>query len=220
MLESSSKKRRLASHLRACVLAALCALPAAAHAQGTAVEPTAVRAGRSSVQPGDRVVVRVYREPLLSDTVMVTGEGQLVLARIGAVDASSLTIAVLADTIRARYGRFLRNPAVDLVVLRRISVNGEVKKPGVYYVDVSMTLRDVIALAEGITAEGSDTRVDIVRRGQRTPVPNWQDDFTLASDLMSGDQVVVGKRPWFSRNLFSLVSSAAVLISVVVSLSR
>lgn len=216
----SSEKAWLRPTLRTSVLVGLCALAGVAHAQSGTGEPTAVRAGRSSVQPGDRVVVRVYREPLLSDTIMVTGEGQLVLARIGAVDAATLTMSALADTIRARYGRFLRNPAVDIVVLRRISVNGEVKKPGVYYVDVSMTLRDVIALAEGITPDGDDSHVDIVRRGQRTQIPNWQDDFTLASDLISGDQIVVGKRPWFSRNLFSLVSSVAVVMSIVLSLTR
>ena len=93
-------------------------------------------------------------------------------------------------------------------------------KPNVYYVDVATTLRDVIAKAGGITPDGSDGRVDIVRRGQRTRVKNWQDDFTLASDLNSGDQIIVGRRTWFSRNAFSAISSFGLLVSLYVTLRR
>jgi protein involved in polysaccharide export with SLBB domain len=180
----------------------------------------ALRSGQASVQAGDRIVVKVYREAELSDTVLVPADGRLVLARIGTVDATHSTISALADSIRARYSRFLRNPSVSLVVLRRISVNGEVTKPDVYYVDVSMTLRDVIARAGGIVDTGDDSQVDIIRNGERIHVPNWQDDVSLASDLLSGDQIVVGKRSWLSRNLFSAVSSLALVASIVLSLRR
>jgi protein involved in polysaccharide export with SLBB domain len=178
------------------------------------------RIAATSVQPGDRMVVKVYREPELSDTVMVAANGEIILARIGKLDATAVSIAALSDTVRARYGRFLRNPAIELIVLRRIAVNGEVARPDVYYVDIATTLRDVIARAGGITGTGSESHVSIIRRGQRIPVPNWQDDFTLASDLTSGDQIVVGKSSWLSRNVFSVVSSAAVIVSLFISLKR
>lgn len=191
----------------------------ACEAQSPAVS-AAVRSGQASAQAGDRIVVKVYREAELSDTVLVPADGRLVLARIGTVDATHSTISALADTIRARYSRFLRNPSVSLAVLRRISVNGEVTKPDVYYVDVSMTLRDVIARAGGIVDSGDDSQVDIIRGGERIHVPKWQDDVSLASDLLSGDQIVVGKRSWLSRNLFSAVSSLALVTSIVLSLRR
>ena len=89
-----------------------------------------------------------------------------------------------------------------------------------YFVDVATTLRDVIARAGGITPDGSSDRVDVVRRGQRTRVANWQDDFTLASDLTSGDQIIVGRRSWFSRNAFSAISSFGLLVSLYVTLRR
>lgn len=178
------------------------------------------RVAAASVQPGDRMVVKVYREPELSDTVMVSANGEIVLARVGKVAATSMSIAQLSDTVRSRYGRFLRNPAIELIVLRRIAVNGEVARPDVYYVDIATTLRDVIARAGGITGTGSDSRVSIIRQGQRIAVPNWEDDFTLASDLASGDQIVVGKTSWLSRNVFSVVSSMAVIVSLYLSLKR
>lgn len=198
------------------------ALASQAQAQAPSTDPNAAaeRAAKSSVQAGDRIFVKVYRELELTDTLNVNPDGSIVLPRIGALPATQMTISALTDTVRARYGKFLRNPAVELVVLRRIAVNGEVMKPNVYYVDVATTVRDVIARAGGITLEGSDGRVDLVRRGQRTRMVNWQDDYSLASDLMSGDQIVVGRRSWLSRNAYSAISSAALVISLYVTLRR
>ena len=203
------------------VVTLLClAFTSQARAQASDPNAAAERAARASVQAGDRIFVKVYRELELSDSVTVNADGTIVLGRIGALRATDLTISALTDTVRARYGKFLRNPAVELVVLRRVAVNGEVMKPNVYYVDVATSLRDVIARAGGITSEGSADRVDIIRRGQRIPMRNWQDDFTLASDLLSGDQVVVGRRSWLSRNAYSAISSAALVISLYVTLRR
>ena len=198
------------------------ALASQAQAQAPSTDPNAAaeRAAKSSVQAGDRIFVKVYRELELTDTLNVNPDGSIVLPRIGTLPATQMTISALTDTVRARYGKFLRNPAVELVVLRRIAVNGEVMKPNVYYVDVATTVRDVIARAGGITLEGSDGRVDLVRRGQRTRMVNWQDDYSLASDLMSGDQIVVGRRSWLSRNAYSATSSAALVISLYVTLRR
>lgn len=197
-------------------------LARSSHAEAQASDPSAgaARAASASVQAGDRIFVKVYRELELSDSVTVNADGTIVLSRIGALRTTDITIAALTDTVRARYAKFLRNPAVELVVLRRVSVNGEVMKPNVYYVDVATALRDVIARAGGITPEGSENRVDIIRRGQRIRMPNWQDDFSLASDLMSGDQIVVGRRSWLSRNAYSAISSAALIISLFVTLRR
>ena len=194
---------------------------ARARAQSTDPNAAAERSALATVQAGDKISLKVYRELELSDSsVMVSADGSIVLARIGRLQATGLAISALTDTVRARYARFLRNPAVELIVLRRVSVNGEVMKPNVYYVDVATTLRDVIARAGGITPDGSSGQVDIVRRGQRTRVANWQDDFTLASDLNSGDQIIVGRRSWFSRNAFSAISSFGLLVSLYVTLRR
>ena len=211
----------LATRLRC--LVGLVTLLCAAHVQAQGTDPNAAaeRSALATVQAGDKISLKVYRELELSDSsVMVNADGSIVLARIGRLQATGLTISALTDTVRARYARFLRNPAVELVVLRRVAVNGEVMKPNVYYVDVATTLRDVIARAGGITPDGSSGRVDIVRRGERTRVANWQDDFTLASDLSSGDQIIVGRRPWFSRNAFSAISSFGLLVSLYVTLRR
>jgi protein involved in polysaccharide export with SLBB domain len=211
---------RDASRCAAAIAMLLVLAGASAGAQDTTKVAAALRAGESRVQPGDRVAVKVYREPGLSDDVMVNPRGDIVLAKVGTVHAASVTIAALEDTLRLRYAAFLRDPQISITVLRRVVVNGEVRRPDIYFVDLSSTLRDVIARAGGITEIGNPKRVSIVREGVSIPAPNWQDDVSQAADLQSGDQVVVGMRSWFERNAFALASTGVLVASFIISVAK
>ncbi|HEX5972745.1 MAG TPA: polysaccharide biosynthesis/export family protein [Gemmatimonadaceae bacterium] len=191
---------------------ALLATPVAFTARAQDSTAAAQRAAEGRIEPGDRVGVKVYLEPSLSDEVLVNSQGNIVLARIGSIHVASIAVGALQDTLRARYATFLRNPDVSVTVLRRVVVNGDVGRPNVYYVDVTSTLRDVIAQAGGITENGNPDKVAIIRNGESIPVPNWRDDVSRASDLRSGDQIFVPKRSWLYRNMFS-IASTGVLIS-------
>jgi polysaccharide export outer membrane protein len=189
-------------------------------AQDTAKVAAGLRAGEARVQPGDRVVVKVYREAGLSDDVMVNPRGDIVLAKVGSVHAASIPIQALEDTLRARYGAFLRSPEISITVLRRVVVIGEVRRPDIYYVDPSSTLRDVIARAGGITEIGHPGKVAIIREGVSIPAPHWQEDITRSADLQSGDQVFVGMRSWFERNAFAIASTGVLVSSFILSLMK
>lgn len=180
---------------------------------------SADRAARTRIAPGDRVVVKVWREPLLSDTAaFVNDREEVVLPRLGVVSVASQTPATLRDSLLARYATFLRDPVVDVMVLRRVIVNGEVGKPGVYYVDVAATLRDVIATAGGVTPNGNPRKVQVVRDGRPIPVPDWARDTSVTSDLESGDQIVVGRRSWFASNGLGLVGTLVGVASLLIAL--
>ena len=200
--------------------ALLAGAPAPARGQDTAKVAAALRAGDARVQPGDRVVVKVYREAGLSDDVMVNPRGDIVLAKIGTVHAASVAIDALEDTLKARYATFLRTPEISITVLRRVVVIGEVRRPDIYYVDLSSTLRDVIARAGGITEIGHPGKVAIIREGVSIPAPRWQEDITRAADLHSGDQVFVGMRSWFERNAFAIASTGVLVSSFIISLMK
>jgi protein involved in polysaccharide export with SLBB domain len=211
---------RDASRCAAAIAMLLVLAGASAGAQDTTKVAAAIRAGDSRVQPGDRVAVKVYREAGLSDDVMVNPHGDIVLAKVGTVHAASVTIAALEDTLRRRYAVFLRDPQISITVLRRIVVNGEVRRPDIYFVDLSSTLRDVIARAGGITEIGHPGKVSIVREGVTIPAPHWQDDVSQAADLQSGDQIVVGMRSWFERNAFALASTGVLVASFIISVAK
>ena len=49
---------------------------------------------------------------------------------------------------------------------------------------------------------------------------DWERDTGSASDLHSGDQVVVGRKNWLVINALPAISTAVVLGSFIISLSR
>jgi protein involved in polysaccharide export with SLBB domain len=180
----------------------------------------AARAAAARPQPGDRLVLKVRREPQLQDTALISDRGEVILPKIGTLDVAGHTIASLQDTIRARYARYLRDPGIDVQVLRRVAVNGEVRRPSVYHVDVVMTLRDVIAHAGGVTDVGNPKLIWLIRNGERTRVADWQSDESVASDLRSGDQIVVGRRSWLQLNAISVASVGVMFASIVISVMK
>lgn len=211
--------------MRSYVLGAVAALalchsfaPVAAAQQGTP-ESAVQRAGNATVEPGDRVVVKVFREPALSDALTVDARGDIVVPKVGTVHVAGSTILAVQDTLRARFAGFLREPAVEVNVLRRVIVNGEVPKPGVYYVDIgTATIRDVVALAGGVSPYGHSSRVSIVRDGQRIEVENWERSELPSADLRSGDQVYVGRRSWLALNLGTVVGAVGLVSSIVLTI--
>ncbi|WP_158508826.1 polysaccharide biosynthesis/export family protein [Gemmatirosa kalamazoonensis] len=184
------------------------------------VAVAARRAAQVAIAVGDRVTVRVWREPGYSDSLTVDDRGEVVLPRLGPMRVAGRTISSLQDTLRSRYAEYLRNPSVAVTVYRRVGVQGEVKKPNLYFVDATMTLREVIALAGGITENGNPDHVTIVRGGQPIPLGKWTEGGPASVDLRSGDQVVVGRRSWLSRNVLAVVSTAGLVMSVLLPVLR
>lgn len=192
-------------------------VPAVAGPAGADTSATAARrAAEVAVAVGDRLRLRVWREPQFSDEFMVDEQGAVVLPRLGRTLIAGRTIASLQDTLTVRYAEFLRHPEVTVTVLRRVGVQGEVRAPNLYYVDVTKTLREVLAEAGGITEAGNPDRVAIVRDGRQIPLGRWRDGGPLAAELRSGDQVFVARRSWLSRNALAAVSTLGLVVSVAV----
>jgi protein involved in polysaccharide export with SLBB domain len=177
-------------------------------------DAAAKRAASSLVRPGDQIALRFLREPQMSATVGVNERGDAPFPKLGMLHVAELTISQVEDTLRSRYAEYLRAPELDIAVLRRVTVNGEVKVPNVYMVDINSTVRDAIAKAGGITENGSSGRVAIVRDGRRTSAKGWEREQGTRMDLQSGDQVLVGRKPWVVINFFSVVSTAVILITL------
>src|SRR4051794_20901895 len=88
----------------------------------------AQRAAMLKPMPGDRVVLHVYGEPSMSDIATLDERGRITLPRIGTIQADAYPAGILRDTIRARESKILQEAAVEVTVLRRIIVSGEVMK--------------------------------------------------------------------------------------------
>ncbi len=161
--------------------------------------------------PGDSVTVKVYGQPEMDGTVYVSDDGTLPIALAGPVQVSGLSPAQAGARIEKalRDGKYLVDPHVTLLVTQsrsqRVSVLGEVSKPGRYAIQSDTSILDLLAEAGGVTAIGGDTVV-ILRSDKdgaisRIPV-NLQ---SLSSgtkgmtdvSLRGGDSVLVPAAPQF-----------------------
>lgn len=156
----------------------------------------------------------------MSDVVSVDELGRITLPRIGTIQADAMALGELRDTVRNRLSKFLNSPAVDVAVLRRVVVGGEVIRPGVYYAELTTSVSEMVAQAGGLRESGNPGNVSIIRAGKRIPIPQWESNMTPDADLLSGDQVLVGRKSWLALNVIPVVSVSTSVVALIISLRR
>lgn len=169
--------------------------------------------GENHLEPGDMIRLRIWREEGMSDEFRVDADGYVVLPRLGPRQVTGRDPTTLRNELVSEYSRYLRNPAIEVTFLRRILVGGAVLKPDVYYIDPTMTVRDVLAQAGGATSLGRTDRIELVRDGERVDARLNQDVPIIESRIRSGDQVYVPERSWLSRNTSAAVGIGGALLS-------
>lgn len=111
---------------------------------------------------GDMVRITVYGSPDLTTETRVSAAGTLTFPLLGEVTVGGMATGVAEKKIATALeeGGFVKQPQVNLVVLQfqsqMVSVLGDVNKPGRYSLDRPSTLTDVLAMAGGATANGSE----------------------------------------------------------------
>lgn len=166
------------------------------------------------IAPGDILRLRVWREPDMSADYQVGANGQVVLPRLGTVDVATWPSDSLQVFLTEKYRVYLNNPSIEVQLLRRVTVTGAVRTPGVYPLDPTLTIADAIALAGGPAPDGKRDKVEIRRAGKRIMADLRNDVLVADSPIRSGDQLYVPTRGWLSRNTW-IISAAVTLTAVV-----
>jgi polysaccharide biosynthesis/export protein len=121
------------------------------------------------IGPLDELKVVVFKEPDLSvDELPVDLSGTISFPLVGQLKASGNTAAELAQTLTELLNaRYLRNAQVSVSVTKPVNysftVDGEVRKPGVYAIPGQLTLLQAVALGEGATEFAKQDDVIIFR---------------------------------------------------------
>jgi polysaccharide export outer membrane protein len=155
-------------------------------------------AGPLALRPGDIVKIQVFGHDELSGEYPVDEQYLLLMPIIGEFSVRDMPVTELRRRIRAEFGQLYTQSFVSIIPLFRVAVLGEVNRPGLYSVDPTMTIYDVLATAGGATrdAKGGDTK--LIRAGQQVPVPvdaAWLARATLRElGVRSGDQIVVPRK--------------------------
>jgi polysaccharide export outer membrane protein len=163
--------------------------------------------------PGDTMLMSVYGQPDMAGTVTVSDEGNIPVPLVGQVAVGGLSPSQAAKKIEQalRDGKFLRDPQVTLTVTvsrsQRVTILGQVGMPGRYAMDSAMSILDVLALAGGVTENGSDTiyllRTNAEGQQERTPVDlralteGAAQGSPPSIDVKGGDQIFVPRAEQF-----------------------
>ncbi|WP_176590890.1 polysaccharide biosynthesis/export family protein [Sphingobium sp. EM0848] len=156
------------------------------------------------ISSDDVLRIQIYHEPDLSlEDAQVTAAGMVRMPLIGDVSVAGLSASEASDVIAGRLGeRYLVSPQVTVFVKkaagRRITVDGEVREPGLFPIDGRMGLLQAVALAKGPSRLASLGQIVVVRQadGQRKAAM-----FDLSAirkgeapdpEILPGDTVIVG----------------------------
>jgi protein involved in polysaccharide export with SLBB domain len=175
----------------------------------------AVTPGALTLGPGDMIRLQVYMEKDLTGEFLVNEDGVVTLPLLGDRQVAGIPIRQLRADLIAAYRAQIRNPAIEITPLRRVSVLGSVVRPGIYPVDPTYSLADAIALAGGASLDGDLNHVQIVRGGQVIRREAGIGERLATADIRSGDQIMIGRRSWFERNTTFLVSATLSVASII-----
>jgi len=156
------------------------------------------------IGPGDILQITVWKNDTLSRVVPVRPDGKISMPLLHDITAAGLTAMQLRDKISRALAEFLPNPEVAVAVTDvrslRVSVLGEVQKPGVLELRGTTTILEAIAMAGGLRDFASPSKITVIRTdaaGQtqkirfnyNRAVGNGSDEKNLV--LKPGDVVVV-----------------------------
>lgn len=169
------------------------------------------------LRPGDVVRLQIWREPTFSGDLTVDAAGVVVFPRLGPIEVTDES----PETLRARlvrdYSRYLRNPSIEVQLLRRVQILGAVRNPGLYPVDATITVGDAIALAGGVAPEGRQNHVELIRGGERDRTVLPLRSRVADTPIRSGDQLYVPERTWLARNTGVIVGAATAAVSLLIA---
>jgi len=211
------------------VLLAIALPMAAAHcARSPAPSPTtpsvdssgAAAADSGAMRAGDVIRLRIWREPDLSGEFPVDEQGTAVFPKIGPVHVLRLHPDSLRASLVRSYSVYLRNPAIEVTLLRRITILGGVKTPGLYPVDPTMTLADAFALAGGVTTDAKPDQVELVRGGKRYHFTVSRETPIGDTAVRSGDQLYVPTKAWLARNTWIVTAAIGASVSILLTVAR
>lgn len=156
------------------------------------------------IGPEDLLQITVWKNESLSRELAVRPDGKISMPLLHDIQAAGLTPMQLQEKLSTALGEFMPNPEVSVTVTDvrsyRISVLGEVVKPGVLQLKSDTTVLEAIALAGGFRDFASPSKIVILRKngdGQTNKIPfNYnrvvKDNRAEGNvTLKSGDVVVV-----------------------------
>ena len=177
-----------------------------------------------TVGPFDELTVTVFNVPDVSGDVTADAQSRVSVPLAGTIEAAGLTQNQLAERIADNLSSSLRYPHVTVNIQdaksRTITVDGQVKDPGVYEARSNLSLMRAIATAKGTSEDANEKDVVVFRTvgGQKMAAL-----YNLAAirrgtyadpEIYPNDIIVVGDSPSsrLIRQLGPVIATPLVLL--------
>ena len=143
------------------------AKPAEAAKPADVAKPAVAVPAGYIVGDSDVIHVNVWKEPEVSQTVVVRTDGNISLPLINEVKVSGLTPLQIQDLVGEKLKGFLNNPQVTVTVIeirsKRAFITGEVARPGTYSLNAETSVLQLIAQAGGFTPFAKKDSIVVLR---------------------------------------------------------
>jgi protein involved in polysaccharide export with SLBB domain len=161
----------------------------------------------TTLGPGDLFEVRVFQQEKMSQIYSASAEGTIAFPLIGDVVVSGKSPAQIEAEIRDRLADgYLKDPQVSVLVKeyksKKISVFGQVRKPGTLGFTDGMTVVEAVSQAGGFTPMARENAVTITRgEGEEkqtytVPVESIGKGKAKQFYIRPGDVIFVPHRRW------------------------
>lgn len=155
----------------------------------------------------DVVRVQVFGYEDLTTEARISQTGSITVPLLGEVSIAGLSSEAAASRIGSKLvaGGFIREPKVSVMVLQfesqKVSVMGQVSKPGNFPLSAASSLLDVLAEAGGLLTETAGDRATLVRKTGAKEVIDltalFEGDASQNFKVGAGDMIFVPKAPQF-----------------------
>jgi polysaccharide export outer membrane protein len=169
-----------------------------------------------TLRPGDVLRVDVWGQQQFSGLFLVDETGHLQYPVIGELEVRNLTVAEVREKVRAGLEQIFKNPFVTVAPLFRMAVLGEVRSPGLYTVDPTLSVLDVVAMAGGPSSAGNMNKIRLLRAGQEQQLSFSQGRSLQDMGVRSGDQIVVSRKSFAREDVAFVLGVVQVALSVAI----
>lgn len=190
----------------------LITLGSVAAAQAPVIRQTA------TLQPGDEVRIRVFRDSEMSGEFGIGPDGSLIHPVWRSLKVTGVSLADVETRIRTFLQRYQTEPQFVAEPLFRVTIGGEVERPALYFLAPDVTIGQAIAIAGGATERGKHDQVRLLSGGQLRSIKLDGNDPAANLPVRSGDQLIIQKRGSVFRDilapLIAVAGSAAAIVNV------
>lgn len=223
---------RIGFDIRKALLASLpllCGALTALPAQGGVAPPSMVRpitvfdtvVSVGVMRPGDELNLQVYRDKELTGKYLIDSRGYVQIPGLGIIAVAGISPAEATERLREQLiKRGTANPELAVYPLIRVSVLGEVVKPGLFSVDPGTSLIQLVTLVGGPNNNADLTHATVIREGKRVAVDlrsALEGSATGRLVLYSNDVLVVPRKSnrFSKENVGFALGTISVLLQII-----